>query len=1044
MRKSFKKVIACLLAVLMVTFSVPFSALAASDDYKPNITMRFGTFVEDSEVTDNGGALTSTEWGVKKPSYDAFSGPNGAPLDYEGGVDKETGALKINRLYLENSKVKGVLAYNGVDESAYTGELTGQTDYVQGMPFTMTLTLNNVSTLAALDGHLKWSDNIAPALVWKSGTTNTNQTGKVGTFADYEADKKAKKTFISEETGTTAATARSVLTQYSCDTYYAGKGMNTESGYANASKGQIYTGVLADATVEKPSFAPLNTADIDNVTDPKTGETGYNCDNDAILITFLFIVTGEISEANPLEITIRNPNVSNDWATTETINELLESQQQTYAPRANCPGSTHLFFMGYNKHTKETIGATEHTHTAGEPTQENVVPATCTTDGSYDEVIKCTECGEVISTTHKILPATGHKFVDTVVAPTCTAQGYTLHKCSVCGEETKDTYKDALGHEYGDWVIDVEATETTEGSKHRDCVRGDDTQTAVIPKLTHVHTPAAAVQENVVPATCEAAGSYDEVVRCSKCGEVISTTHKILPATGHKFVDTVVAPTCTAQGYTLHKCSVCGEETKDTYKDALGHEYGDWVIDVEATETTEGSKHRDCVRGDDTQTAVIPKLTHVHTPAAAVQENVVPATCEAAGSYDEVVRCSKCGEVISTTHKTTPALGHKWKATKVVAPTYESQGYTEYVCENDPSHTKKDDYTAKLDGVKLTVNGKYSSYGSVEGYDFDKATWAGKNSTVTLKASPIEGAVFAGWEIDGKVVSTANTLELTMYKDITVTPIFQEEQKSTITVVFLDMYNNVTASYTNMTAAEFQAEMAKAIPTPAEYPGYTFAGWSQTDDAIKALDTSATITSSYKTRGNSYTVNAQGANITVNGETKADTFADIAYDTAVTVSADNAKAWAIDGTTVAVGSSYTFYVGSDVTITPVTDAVTDKPMTAIVSAAPATAGSYRVSFLASSYIPAGYTVIDRGFVYGKGATQDELTLEKVGTTIAATGAKVKSISVPTNKDTVNDFGLVYGVKNKDAAATAVAYVTVKSMADDSVTTVYSTISEFNY
>lgn len=919
MRKSFKKVIACLLAVLMVTFSVPFSALAASDDYKPNITMRFGTFVEDSEVTDNGGALTSTEWGVKKPSYDAFSGPNGAPLDYEGGVDKETGALKINRLYLENSKVKGVLAYNGVDESAYTGELTGQTDYVQGMPFTMTLTLNNVSTLTALDGYLKWSDNIAPALVWKSGTTNTNQTGKVGTFADYEADKKAKKTFISEETGTTAATARSVLTQYSCDTYYAGKGMNTESGYANASKGQIYTGVLADATVEKPSFAPLNTADIDNVTDPKTGETGYNCDNDAILITFLFIVTGEISEANPLEITIRNPNVSNDWATAETINELSESQQQTYAPRANCPGSTHLFFMGYNKHTKETIGATEHTHTAGEPTQENVVPATCTTDGSYDEVIKCTECGEEMS-----------------------------------------------------------------------------------------------------------------------------RTHKILPATGHKFVDTVVAPTCTAQGYTLHKCSVCGEETKDTYKDALGHEYGDWVIDVEATETTEGSKHRDCVRGDDTQTAVIPKLTHVHTPAAAVQENVVPATCEAAGSYDEVVRCSKCGEVISTTHKTTPALGHKWKATKVVAPTYESQGYTEYVCENDPSHTKKDDYTAKLDGVKLTVNGKYSSYGSVEGYDFDKATWAGKNSTVTLKASPIEGAVFAGWEIDGKVVSTANTLELTMYKDITVTPIFQEEQKSTITVVFLDMYNNVTASYTNMTAAEFQAEMAKAIPTPAEYPGYTFAGWSQTDDAIKALDTSATITSSYKTRGNSYTVNAQGANITVNGETKADTFADIAYDTAVTVSADNAKAWAIDGTTVAVGSSYTFYVGSDVTITPVTDAVTDKPMTAIVSAAPATAGSYRVSFLASSYIPAGYTVIDRGFVYGKGATQDELTLEKVGTTIAATGAKVKSISVPTNKDTVNDFGLVYGVKNKDAAATAVAYVTVKSMADDSVTTVYSTISEFNY
>lgn len=918
MRKSFKKVIACLLAVLMVTFSVPFSALAASDDYKPNITMRFGTFAEDHAV-DKELDITSTNWANEAPTYKYYSGPNGAPLDYEGGVDKDTGALKINRLYLEKSKAKSVFLYNEMTEEDLADvDFTGQTDYEVGMPFTMTLTLNNVSTLAALDGYFKWSDNIAPAVVWTSGSSRS-MTGKIGTFAQYDKDSSKKKEILTEDAAVTADTARSVLKQYSCDTYYAGNGMNTESGYANASKGYAYTGTLADATVIKPSFAALDTKKIDAVTNPKTGETGYNCDNDAILITYLFIVTGEISEAHPLEISIRDADYSNDWSTTETTNELNESDQQTYAPRANCAGSTHLFFMGYNKHTKETIGGTEHTHTAGEPTQENVVPATCTTDGSYDEVIKCTECGEVMSTTHKTIPAPGHKYVDTVVDPTCTEKGYTLHKCSVCGDETKDTYKDSLGHKYGAWVTDVEATEDAPGSKHRDCVRGDDRQT---------------------------------------------------------------------------------EE--------------------------------------------IPKLDHVHTPAAAVKENEVPATCEAEGSYDEVVRCSKCGEVISTTHKTTPALGHKWKATKVVAPTYESQGYTEYVCENDPSHTKKDDYTAKLDGVKLTVDGKYSSYGSVEGYDFDKATWAGKNSTVTLKAMPIEGAVFAGWEIDGKVVSTADTLELTMYKDITVTPIFQEEQKSTITVVFLDMYNNVTASYTNMTAADFQAEMAKAIPTPAEYPGYTFAGWSKTDDEIKALDASATITSSYETRGNSYTVNAQGAKITVNGETKADKFADIAYDTEVTVSADNAKAWAIDGTTVAVGSSYTFYVGSDVTITPVTNAVDDAPMTAIVSAAPATEGSYRVSFLASSYIPAGYTVIDRGFVYGKGATQDELTLAKVGTTIAATGAKVKSISVPTNKDTVNDFGLVYGVKNKDAAATAVAYVTVKSMADDSVKTVYSTISEFNY
>ena len=914
MRKSFKKVVACLLAVLMVTFSVPFTALATPDDYKPNFTLQFNTFVADDSFDAEG--ITSTKWGMKTPAYDLYSGVHGAPLDYEGGVNKEDGSLEITRLYLENSKVKGILDYNGLTADDYAGEVTGQTNYVKGMPFTITVKLNNIHELTAFELKNTYSDNIAPAIVYKAGARANTATAKIASIADYKADTAKSKTPVTNE--------KSVY--QTAGNYYEGmsEGNNSNASFT-ASSGAVYSyATLSGDGRESQDFTSVNT-NVDNggddgITNPKTGATGYDCANDAILVTFLFIVTGEVSEQHPIKIGLYQDKHSGA-SCAQNMSGLDDINLASYGQKVEGQvGAYHCYFMGYNALTKQSLGATQHTHTAGEPTQENVVPATCTTDGSYDEVIKCTECGEEMS-----------------------------------------------------------------------------------------------------------------------------RTHKTIPATGHKFVDTVVAPTCTAQGYTLHKCSVCGEETKDTYTDALGHKYGEWVIDKPATEDAAGSKHRDCIRGDDTQTAVIPQLTHVHTPAAAVKENEVPATCEAEGSYDEVVRCTKCGEVISTTHKTTPALGHKWKATKVVAPTYESQGYTEYVCENDPSHTKKDDYTAKLDGVKLTVNGKYSSYGSVEGYDFDKATWAGKNSTVTLKASPIEGAVFAGWEIDGKVVSTADTLELTMYKDITVTPIFQEEQKSTITVVFLDMYNNVTASYTNMTAADFQAEMAKAIPTPAEYPGYTFAGWSQTDDAIKALDTSATITSSYKTRGNSYTVNAQGANITVNGETKADTFADIAYDTAVTVSTDNAKAWAIDGTTVAVGSSYTFYVGSDVTITPVTDAVTDKPMTAIVSAAPATAGSYRVSFLASSYIPAGYTVIDRGFVYGKGATQDELTLEKVGTTIAATGAKVKSISVPTNKDTVNDFGLVYGVKNKDAAATAVAYVTVKSMADDnSVTTVYSTISQFNY
>lgn len=58
---------------------------------------------------------------------------------------------------------------------------------------------------------------------------------------------------------------------------------------------------------------------------------------------------------------------------------------------------------------------------------------------------------------------------------------------------------------------------------------------AVIDKLAH--TPAASVRENVVPASCTKAGSYDRVVYCKVCGEEISRTHKTIPATGHTYGD---------------------------------------------------------------------------------------------------------------------------------------------------------------------------------------------------------------------------------------------------------------------------------------------------------------------------------------------------------------------------------------------------------------------------------------------------------------------------------------------------------------------------
>ncbi len=80
-----------------------------------------------------------------------------------------------------------------------------------------------------------------------------------------------------------------------------------------------------------------------------------------------------------------------------------------------------------------------------------------------------------------------HFYNDSVVPPTCTEKGYTLHECRHCDESYKDNYVDALGHGY-------EAGKT-------------------------------------------------------------------------------VGPTCTEKGYTTYQCSRCEESFQDDFVEALGHSY---------------------------------------------------------------------------------------------------------------------------------------------------------------------------------------------------------------------------------------------------------------------------------------------------------------------------------------------------------------------------------------------------------------------------------------------------------------------------------------
>ena len=85
------------------------------------------------------------------------------------------------------------------------------------------------------------------------------------------------------------------------------------------------------------------------------------------------------------------------------------------------------------------------------------------------------------------------------------------------------------------------------------------TQTREIPALGHA--PAEAVRENEKAATCFAAGSYESVVYCARCGTEISRETVAIPALNHAntLVRAAMEPTGTEEGYTgATWCLDCG------------------------------------------------------------------------------------------------------------------------------------------------------------------------------------------------------------------------------------------------------------------------------------------------------------------------------------------------------------------------------------------------------------------------------------------------------------------------------------------------------
>ena len=159
-----------------------------------------------------------------------------------------------------------------------------------------------------------------------------------------------------------------------------------------------------------------------------------------------------------------------------------------------------------------------------------------------------------------------HHFKDTVIAPTCTASGYTLRTCTLCGYSYQTRYLPAE-HKYqvikDDYVV---PTCTTEGFQKLKCKECNTEKNMVIPPLGHSW---GSWETDLVP-TCLAEGVEIRKCICRGCSAL---ERRPIPAMGHKL--TRPRDSQTQKGATEYFCGNCGDTVivESTFRRKAG-----WIV----------------------------------------------------------------------------------------------------------------------------------------------------------------------------------------------------------------------------------------------------------------------------------------------------------------------------------------------------------------------------------------------------------------------------------------------------------------------------------
>lgn len=159
-------------------------------------------------------------------------------------------------------------------------------------------------------------------------------------------------------------------------------------------------------------------------------------------------------------------------------------------------------------------------------------------------------------------------------------------------------------------------------------------------RLEPYGTPECDHKNEIIPgkaATCVEEG-LTEGKRCTICGKV-TKKQETIPVTEHTFTTVTVPPACTAEGFDLTVCGVCGLEERSNPKAPVGHRFGSWQTVWEATEDQRGLEARQCLYCTVKEERLTEKLLPAPTtppptepaptvPAPTVPKETMPKTLE--------------------------------------------------------------------------------------------------------------------------------------------------------------------------------------------------------------------------------------------------------------------------------------------------------------------------------------------------------------------------------------------------------------------------------